>query len=140
FGKISMIFAGDFAQLPPIGGESVSLKMEDVKIYNGHNGHCEVIGKSLWHHVTYVVVLCKNMLNTGESKADIAFRQALENMRYKACTGDDIRFLNTLVSSKMPCCPYVGQEPWRNAPIIVGENKYKDEINRLGCIHFANDT
>ncbi|KAE9386532.1 hypothetical protein BT96DRAFT_1084033 [Gymnopus androsaceus JB14] len=136
-----MIFAGDFAQLPPIGGESVSLysqrKMEDVKTYSGH---CAVIGKSLWHHVTYVVILRKNMRNTGESDMDVAFRQALENMCYKACTGDDIRFLNTLVSSKMPHRPYVGHEPWRNAPIIVGENKYKDKINRLGCIRFASDT
>ncbi|KAE9408392.1 hypothetical protein BT96DRAFT_1103390 [Gymnopus androsaceus JB14] len=104
-----MIFASDCAQLPPIGGERVSLysrrKMEDVKTYSDH---CAVIGKLLWHHVTYVVILCKNMRNTGESDMDVAFHQALENMRYKACT--------------------------------VGENKYKDEINRLGCIRFASDT
>ncbi|KAJ3925489.1 MAG: hypothetical protein NXY57DRAFT_907015 [Lentinula lateritia] len=28
----------------------------------------------------------------------------------------------------------------RDAAIIVGENKYKDEINRLGCLRFAADT
>lgn len=140
FGKLSMIFAGDFAQLPPIRGESASLysrrKMEDVKTYNGH---CAVIGKSLWHQITHVVILRKNMRNTGESDHDVAFRRALENMRYKACTGDDIRFLNTLVSSPMPRRPYIGRNPWRKAAILVGENKLKDEINRLGCIRYGND-
>ncbi|KAJ3935823.1 MAG: hypothetical protein NXY57DRAFT_887095 [Lentinula lateritia] len=61
-------------------------------------------------------------------------------MRYKACTKDDISFLNTLISSKAPGRPFIGSNPWRNAPIIVGENKYKDEINRLGCLRFGADT
>ncbi|KAJ3923190.1 hypothetical protein F5877DRAFT_201, partial [Lentinula edodes] len=56
------------------------------------------------------------------------------------CTKEDILFLNTLVSSKLPNRPFVGKSPWRDAAIIVGENKHKDEINRLGCLHFAADT
>ncbi|KAJ3847666.1 hypothetical protein EV368DRAFT_76579 [Lentinula lateritia] len=131
----------DFAQLPPIGGESVSLysyrKSTDA---NKYNGQCAAMGKSLWHSVTHVVILRKNMRNTGSSEADISFRLALENMRYKSCTKVDIQFLNTLISSKSPGRPYVGKSPWRDAPIIVGENKYKDEINRLGCLRFAADT
>ncbi|KAJ4484561.1 hypothetical protein C8R41DRAFT_769514, partial [Lentinula lateritia] len=61
-------------------------------------------------------------------------------MRYKSCTKEDLLFLNTLVSSKLPGRPFVGKSPWRDAAIIVGENKYKDEINRLGCLRFAADT
>ncbi|KAJ3898557.1 hypothetical protein F5879DRAFT_1066727 [Lentinula edodes] len=80
------------------------------------------------------------MRNTGLSKADISFRLALDNMRYKSCTKEDIGFLNTLVSSKSPGRPFVGKSPWRDAAIIVGENKHKDEINRLGCLRFAADT
>ncbi|KAJ3812277.1 hypothetical protein F5876DRAFT_37749 [Lentinula aff. lateritia] len=80
------------------------------------------------------------MRNTGSSKMDISFRLALDNMRYKSCTKEDLLFLNTLVSSKLPGRPFVGKSPWRDAAIIVGENKYKDEINRLGCLRFAADT
>ncbi|KAH7871352.1 uncharacterized protein C8R40DRAFT_1029876, partial [Lentinula edodes] len=136
-----MIFAGDFAQLPPVGGESVSLySYRRPTDANKYNGQCAAMGKSLWHIVTHVVILRKNMRNTGSSKADISFRLALDNMRYKSCTKEDIGFLNTLVSSKSPGRPFVGKSPWRDAAIIVGENKHKDEINRLGCLRFAADT
>ncbi|KAJ3887030.1 hypothetical protein GG344DRAFT_56406, partial [Lentinula edodes] len=57
---------------------------------------------------------------------------------YKSCTKEDIGFLNTLVSSKSPGRPF--ESPWRDAAIIVGENKHKDEINRLSCLRFAADT
>ncbi|KAH7880292.1 uncharacterized protein C8R40DRAFT_1033086, partial [Lentinula edodes] len=141
FGGMNMVFAGDFAQLPPVGGESVSLysyrKPSDAGKYNGQ---CATIGKALWHNITHVVILRKNMRNTGMTDSDLKFRKALENMRYKACTKDDISFLNTLISSKAPGRPFIGVQPWRNAPIIVGENKYKDEINRLGCLRFSADT
>ncbi|KAH7870205.1 uncharacterized protein C8R40DRAFT_1057559, partial [Lentinula edodes] len=141
FGSISMIFAGDFAQLPPIGGETVSLYTHTAgKIATTLRGNYAAIGKALWHQVTHVVILRKNMRNQGESNEDKKFRKALENMRYKACTTDDIRFLNTLVSSPKTGRHYIGARPWRDAPIIVGENKQKDEINRLGCIRFASDT
>ncbi|KAJ4479779.1 hypothetical protein C8J55DRAFT_429465 [Lentinula edodes] len=80
------------------------------------------------------------MRNQGESDDDKKFRKALENMRYKACTPDDIRYLNTLVSSPKPGRHYIGAKPWRDAAIIVGENKQKDEINRLGCIRYGADT
>ncbi|KIK62181.1 hypothetical protein GYMLUDRAFT_72846 [Collybiopsis luxurians FD-317 M1] len=112
-----MIFVGDFAQLPPVGGEN-----------------------ALWHQVNTVVILRKNMRNQGQSVDDVKFRRALENMRYKACTPEDIQFLKTLVLSNKPGCHYIGSAPWQDAPIIVGENRQKDEINRLGCLRYAADT
>ncbi|KAJ3833423.1 hypothetical protein F5878DRAFT_546597 [Lentinula raphanica] len=80
------------------------------------------------------------MRMTGESEQDKNYRIALENMRYKACTPADIRFLNTLISTNIIGRPSAKSEPWRSAPIIVGENKYKDEINRLGTLRFASET
>ncbi|KAJ3820791.1 hypothetical protein F5880DRAFT_1440619, partial [Lentinula raphanica] len=141
FGGLNMIFAGDFAQLPPVGGESVSLYTHraglDSKTLNGQR---IAIGKALWHMVTVVVILRKNMRNQGQSKQDALFRKALENMRYKACTKQDIKCLNDLVSANKPNRHYIGIEPWRNAPIIIGENKQRDEINHLGALRFAMDT
>ncbi|KAJ3764376.1 hypothetical protein EV360DRAFT_6882, partial [Lentinula raphanica] len=80
------------------------------------------------------------MRNQGEDKQDIQFRKALENMRYKACTKDDIKCLNALVSANKSNRHYIACEPWRSAPIIIGENKQRDEINRLGAMRFAMDT
>ncbi|KAJ3819332.1 hypothetical protein F5880DRAFT_1625653 [Lentinula raphanica] len=127
FGGMNMIFCGDFAQLPPVGGESIAL-------YSHRSlGHCAMIGKALWNQVTYVVILRKNMRMSGESDQDRKYRTALENMRYKACTAADIHFLNTLISSNLPGRPSAKVEPWRSAPII-------DEINRLGTLRFASET
>ncbi|KAJ3826647.1 hypothetical protein F5880DRAFT_1475925, partial [Lentinula raphanica] len=141
FGGMNMIFAGDFAQLPPVGGESVSLYTHRAGIDSKTlNGQRMAIGKSLWHMITVVVILRKNMRNQGEDKQDIQFRKALENMRYKACTKDDIKCLNALVSANKPNRHYIACEPWRSAPIIIGENKQRDEINRLGAMRFAMDT
>ncbi|KIK58936.1 hypothetical protein GYMLUDRAFT_170278 [Collybiopsis luxurians FD-317 M1] len=119
-----MIFVGDFAQLPPVGGENVSLFSHTAGLNRTTlQGNYAAIGKALWHQVNTVVILRKNMRNQGQSVDDVKFRRALENMRYKACTPEDVRFLKTL-----------------DAPIIVGENRQKDEINRLGCLRYAADT
>jgi hypothetical protein len=101
FGGMNMIFAGDFAQLPPaIGGEGVALY--------SHQAGCDPtskssqqsgIGKHLWHQVTTVVILRENMRQKVQSEDDTKFRTALENMRYKACTPADISFLRTLISN-----------------------------------------
>ncbi|KAJ3968631.1 hypothetical protein EV361DRAFT_805293 [Lentinula raphanica] len=80
------------------------------------------------------------MRMSGEGESDRKYRIALENMRYKSCTKSDIQFLNSLISSNLPGHPSAKFSPWRNAPIIVGENKYKDEINRLGTLRFASET
>ncbi|KAJ3771978.1 hypothetical protein FB446DRAFT_644325 [Lentinula raphanica] len=80
------------------------------------------------------------MRNQCDSVQDSEYRKALENMRYKSCTKEDIKCLNKLVSANKPDRHYIALEPWRSAPIIIGENKQRDEINRLGAMRFASDT
>ena len=63
FGGLDMIFAGDFAQLPHvIGQEHASLYSQTVGI--NPKSLCDqeaAMGKALWHQVTTVVILQKNM-------------------------------------------------------------------------------
>ncbi|KAJ3757479.1 hypothetical protein EV360DRAFT_28381, partial [Lentinula raphanica] len=80
------------------------------------------------------------MRNQNDNNQDSQYRKALENMRYKSCTKEDIKCLNGLVSANKANRHYIGLEPWRSAPIIIGENKQRDEINRLGAMRFATDT
>jgi hypothetical protein len=58
-GGLSMIFAGDFAQLPPVaGGESSSLYSCKIgAVASNQRSQEEVVGKALWHQVTTVVIL-----------------------------------------------------------------------------------
>src|ERR1700692_1029594 len=100
FGGLNMNFLGYFFQLPPVGGgESVSLYSGSIgtQICSGlsHYGQESAIGKALWHQVTTVVILRENMRQKLQSLEDAKFRKALENMRYKACTQEDIEFLHS---------------------------------------------
>ena len=61
-------------------------------------------------------------------------------MRYKACTPDDIAFLRTHISASIPGRSSICNNNFRNVSIITGTNVYKDEINRLGALCFAQET
>ncbi|KZS86365.1 hypothetical protein SISNIDRAFT_401104, partial [Sistotremastrum niveocremeum HHB9708] len=92
FGGLSVIFAGDFAQLPPARGRSLfsafaGLFFSEVPLQES------AFGKSLWHQVTTVVILKQNMRSTSQTQEDRSFRIALENMRYAAATERDIALL-----------------------------------------------
>ena len=142
FGGLNIIFAGDFAQLPPvIGHESASLYSRTVgKNPTSLRQQEAAIGKALWHQVTTVVILRQNMRQRTQSTNDAKFREALSNMRYKACTPSDIAFLRTLISSEVPGRSSVNEKQFRNVSIITNLNSQKDEINRLGSQRFATET
>ena len=141
FSGLNMIFSGDFAQLPPaVGGENVSLYSRsigsvsmDLKLQE------EAVGKALWHQITTVIILRKNMRQNRQSDDDTKLCVALKNMRYKACKPDDIIFLRTRISCNVPGQPSVCQENFHNVSIITGANLHKDKINCLGALQFAHE-
>ena len=63
FGGINIIFAGNFAQLPPVGGISLYSGTVGTQIQAGSKPVQQetVIGKTLWHQITTVVILRENM-------------------------------------------------------------------------------
>jgi hypothetical protein len=142
FGGMNMVFAGDFAQLPPaIGQEHASLYSRTVgRKSTSLRDQAAAIGRALWHQITTVVILRQNMRQRTQTKDDAALRHALSNMRYKDCTPDDIAFLRGRISSTAPNRPCVTQECFRDISIITGLNVHKDEINRIGCLRFAAET
>ena len=142
FGGMNMVFAGDFAQLPPaIGQENAALYSRTVGTKSTSLRDQEsAVGKALWHQVTIVVILRQNMRQKTQTKNDAALRCALTNMRYKACTAEDISSLRTRISSALPGRPSINQECFNNVSIITALNVHKDEINRLGSLRFATET
>ena len=142
FGGLNMLFAGDFAQLPPpVGGESIALYSRTV----GQSGTWKKaqemsMGRALWHQVNTVVILRQNMRQKTQSIDDDKLRNALENMRYKDCSLADIQFLRSHITSQLPGRPSITDPDFRSVSIITAKNAQKDEINRLGCQLFAQHT
>jgi hypothetical protein len=63
YGGINMMFAGDFAQMPPIFGTplysgTVGTQLMSCMTVQGQQA---TIGKALWHQVTTVVIFRENM-------------------------------------------------------------------------------
>ena len=142
FGGLNMIFAGDFAQLKPVFGsplysQSVGTSIDAAMSVRSQQS---AIGKALWHQVTTVVSLRQNMRQHVQSANDAKFRTALENMRYAQCTEEDIAFLKTRIAGKNANQPYIAQKQFRNVSIITELNSQKDQLNKLGSLHFAKDT
>src|ERR1700689_4758170 len=88
YGGINMIFSGDFAQMPPVFGSPLYSGTVGTQLMSHMTvqGQEAAIGKALWHQVTTVVILRKNMRQKTQSEKDAKLRSALENMSPPACT------------------------------------------------------
>ncbi|KAH8101940.1 hypothetical protein BXZ70DRAFT_869367, partial [Cristinia sonorae] len=140
FGGKNMVVAGDFAQLPPVGGPSRSLYSNKI----GHSlnglaldGQQKVMGKVVWHQFTTVVILRQNMRQRGMSAGDIAYRTMLENLRYRACTEDDIRLLDRLQLGNPHCTATLNDEGFQNQSVICIWNAHRDSINTRSTVDYA---
>ncbi|KAJ3558572.1 hypothetical protein NM688_g846 [Phlebia brevispora] len=139
FAGRNMIFAGDFCQLPPAGGESalyssrICLQTESTARAPQKNA----LGRSLWHTFTTVVILRDNMRQIGLSEEDMRFRTALENLRYGRCTSEDITLFRSRVVGLEPGRPHIGMPEFRDQSIVVAWNSHRDAINELSVHRFA---
>ncbi|KAJ7429103.1 hypothetical protein FB451DRAFT_1071521 [Mycena latifolia] len=80
------------------------------------------------------------MRQKTQTPLDAKLRTALENMRYAACTDEDIAFLNSRVASDRPGFPHLDSAKYRNVSVITAFNIHKDTMNELGARRFAEDT
>jgi PIF1-like helicase len=142
YGGINMIFLGDFAQLPPVFGSPLYSGTVGTQLMSRMTvqGQKAAIGKALWHQVTTVVILRKNMRQRTQTAEDAKLRTTLENMRYAACTTEDIKFLKTQIAGRCPGQPKLSDKEIRNVSIITALNAQKDRINELGSARFAAKT
>jgi PIF1-like helicase len=107
YGGINMIFSGDFAQLPPVFGSTFYNSTVGTQLVSWMTVQDQkaAIEKALWHQVTLVVILRKNMRQRTQTAEDAKLRTALENMRYAACTPEDNKFLKTQIAGRHPDQP-----------------------------------
>jgi len=109
--------------LPPVFGSPLYSGAVGTQLMSCMTVHGQkaAIGKALWHQVTTVVIL-------------------RENMRYAACTHEDIKFLKSRIAGRCSDQPKLSNREIRNVSIITALNTQKDRINELGSVRFAAET
>ncbi|KAJ7754884.1 hypothetical protein B0H16DRAFT_1229535, partial [Mycena metata] len=138
FGGISVVFAGDFAQLPPVGQKRLYAHMDKETISRAGTkaGQKIVFGKLLWLSVTSVVFLHEVMRQVGPENQP--FVELLARLREGRCTNADYDLLNTRLASRLDID--WDSEKWRSAPVIVAQNAMKDTLNVQMAEDFAART
>lgn len=144
FGGMNMIVAGDFAQLPPISTKGPALYSHNVSTIlsttNSAREQNASMGKALWHQFSVVVMLRQNMRQKTQSVRDAKFRTALENMRYKSCTDEDIDLIRSRIVGPSNPDVDLSHPNFRYVSVITALNSQRDRINDIGCEKFAKDT
>ena len=139
FGGINMIVAGDFAQLPPTTGTPLYSHTVARVIHRtaSHENQMRSIGKALWHQFTTVVILRENMRQKTQTPEDAKLRTALENLRYKSCTEEDIELLQSRVAGTGQGRPKLNDPRFKYVSIITRWNAARDKINMEASKKFA---
>ncbi|KAF8122154.1 hypothetical protein EV363DRAFT_1140523, partial [Boletus edulis] len=110
FGGINIIFAGDFAQLPPVGQRSLYSRTRSRRVSNP-GVQADLFGRLLWLSVGVVVLLTHIVRQSGSENA--AFVDLLGRLR---------------------------DDQWLNAPFIVPSNDVKDALNERAVESYARQT
>ena len=129
FGGMSVIFAGDFAQLPPVSQTKLFSRAKSAK-------ETTVFGQLLWRSITTVVMLTQQMRQGGPG--NVRFVELLSRLRDGRCTQDDYDLLNTRLLSNALDTRL--QPQWQCAPMVVYTNAIKDAINLEATMVFARRT
>jgi hypothetical protein len=124
FGGINVVFAGDFAQLPPVGDTRLNSRINTQKSAT-NRGQNEIYGKLLWLSIDTCVLLQQIMRQQGPE--NFQFINLLQRLRVGACNEDDYKLLCSKLSYTTK--PDWSQKLWNQAPIIVSNNEAKDKIN-----------
>ena len=93
FGGVNMIFAGDFAQLPPIGDTRLYKDVNTASVTTAatNRGQSKALGRLLWLSVETVVMLDESMRQSGSGNA--GFVDLLQRLRDGGCNAGDYDLL-----------------------------------------------
>lgn len=136
FGGVNVIFAGDFAQLAPVGEAKLygRLSAKAMGSSGDSKSHRSVFGKLLWLSIDTVVMLTRPMRQRGDSNA--RFVELLTRLRVGMCTRDDFDLLNKYLLREKPLTASDSRD-WFDAPVIVYGNACKDKLNELAVSRYA---
>lgn len=129
FGGLNIIFAGDFAQLPPVGQTSLYANVNAA--YTRGTSKSEILhqkrvmGRLLWLSVKTAVILSVLMRQTGAENQ--RFSELLARLRLGVCNQSDFELLKTRVGKNAHIDWSL--PGWSDTPLLVYGNESKDKFN-----------
>ena len=135
FGGLNVIFAGDLAQLPPVGETRLSSYIDPSRGAGTERGQQRLKGKLLWLSVSTVVLLQKNNRQSGIE--NVRFVELLTRLRDGNCNTSDYQLLLSRVVTAERNILEWNLHPSKLIPIIVCNNSTKDAINLAMANSFA---
>lgn len=126
FGGIIIIFAGDFCQFPPVGGNALYSCMRS----NRELSDKEIkrrLGRLAWKTLNAVVEFEEQF----RMKDDPGYSAAVNRLRERSCTLEDVDLFNSRVikTMKNPNGPDMAFEKNGEAVMIVSRNDIREEVN-----------
>ena len=79
------------------------------------------------------------MQQKSQTKSNAKLRTALENLRYRSCTLEDIYLLQSYIAGPGPVRPKLNDPRFKGVSIIIAFNAYRDNINIEASQCFAHD-
>jgi hypothetical protein len=136
FGGVNVLFAGDFAQLAPVG--DCSLYTSHGRLLSSENsqkprGQARVAGKALWLQTNSCVMFDRLMRQAGDENE--SFRELLGRSREGRCNESDYEMLKDARFGLDECA----DQDFKHAPVITPLNSVNDELNQLLAKRFAEE-
>lgn len=144
FGGLSVLFTGDFHQIPPVGKQySVLETSNDVNNITGRqnralylskqpNSKCD-LGRNIFTQLDTVVILTDQMRIT-----DPVWMEILHHAREGDCTSDDLSILRSLILTNQNCdVPDFSKPPWRDAVLITPRNSVRAQWNTYSLAKYC---
>ena len=126
FGGITVIFAGDFFQYPPIGGTPLYSPIPNINSYR-KNDVPRRLGRLAWKSVDAVICLTEQ----ERMKTDPEYARAVNHLRIRQCTTEDMDLFNSRVikSADNPDGIDMNTSDKTNSTAIVSTNLLRESIN-----------
>jgi hypothetical protein len=135
FGGVSVIMAGDFAQLPPIGDTRLYKDVNTTSLTAASTNRAQgkILGRLLWLSFETVVFLQETMRQNGCE--NVEFVDLLQRLRNGACTKEDFDVLKGRVLQRNMLADKGKNDDF--TPVIVTNNATRDAINCRAAEAFA---
>ena len=148
FGRINVIFAGDFLQFSPVLDMAlytdVLTSSSDECIVNGKRKYVQRVqgerqvqyrvGRALWLQVSTVVLL-KTQMRTN----DPALLAMQNRIRFGNGTVEDHRTLRTRIVKPMNELRSLNDPAWKKAAMLVCRNELRTKLNDMSVICMAKE-